>query len=80
MRISGGFEEGNSFPLPSRWVLRPQGSQWVQLRPGWGQIWVPACPGSSAPRGRAMPRLGGAWQAPAEPLGVERGRPATGKC
>lgn len=59
MGISGGFAEGNSFPLSSRWVLLPQSLQWVQLGPGRGQIWVPACPGSSAPSGRAKPRLGG---------------------
>lgn len=59
MGISGGFEEGNSFSLSSGWVLLPRSSQWVQLGPGRGQIWVLARPGSSAPSGRAKPRLGG---------------------
>lgn len=48
------------FPLPSRWVLLTESSQWVQLGLGWGQIWVPAGPESSAPKRRAKPWLGGA--------------------
>ena len=47
-------ELGSSFP--PRWVLLPESSQWVQL--GRNQIWVLACPGSSAPLRRAKPRLG----------------------
>lgn len=56
----GWRKEMIGFPLPSRWVLLPESSQWVQLGLGWGQIWVPAGPESSAPKRRAKPWLGGA--------------------
>ena len=45
-----------ALPFSPRWVLLPESSQWVQL--GWNQIWVLACPGSSASLRRAKPRLG----------------------
>lgn len=54
-------------------VLLQEGSQWVQFGLGRGQIWVPACLRSPASKLRAEPRLGGACQQQAEPLGVERG-------
>lgn len=77
VRIARGMEAGGvgegKWAFPFFVVLPHESSQWVQLGLGRGQIWVPACPRSSASKPRAEPRLGAACQQQAEPLGVERG-------